>query len=100
MYNKHYTETIKREFLLFLLRNNGIYPKVSEYIFLNWKEDITVFLNKQIPVLKRPQRLLNIAFNFYSTKEGYGYWEKVAQEWKGVVFKNTQIKDAIKIRRK
>lgn len=99
-YNHLYTETIKREFILFLLRKDKVYQKVDSYIHKNWKEGLSEFLYKQIPITKRPQRLLNIAFNFYSTKEGYDYWEKIAQEWKWYVFENKGIKDAIKIRRK
>jgi predicted metal-binding protein len=77
-----------------------VYRKVIHYINQNWKEGFTDFLYTQIPVTKRPQRLLNIAFNFYSTKEGYTYWKKIAQEWKSFVMANRSIKDVIKIRRR
>jgi hypothetical protein len=102
-YNHLYTETIKREFILFLLRidtSGTVYQSVIKYIKENWKEGLGDFLYNQIPVTKRPQRLFNIAFNFYNTKEGYDYWEKIAQEWKRCVMANRSIKDAIKIRRK
>jgi hypothetical protein len=100
MYNEHYTKTINRHFILFLLRKGEEYELVNQYIKENWKEGIDSFLNKQIPVTKRPQRLFNIAFNFYSTKEGYDYWNKIANEWKEHVKKSIEIQEAIKIRRK
>lgn len=102
-YNHIYTETVKREFILFLLRKDTsgeVYRKVIHYINQNWKEGFADFLYTQIPVTKRPQRLLNIAFNFYSTKEGYSYWEKIAQQWKSYAMSNRSIKDVIKIRSK
>lgn len=101
-YNHLYTETIKREFILFLLRidTSGIvYQNVIKYIKENWKEGLSDFLYNQIPVTKRPQRLLNTAFNFYSTQEGYDYWNKIAQQWKDLVLSSDSIKQVIKIRR-
>lgn len=100
-YNHLYTETIKREFILFLLRidtSGTVYQNVIKYIKENWKEGLSDFLYNQIPVTKRPQRLLNTAFNFYSTKEGYEYWNKIAQQWKTLVLSSDIIKQVIKIR--
>jgi len=95
-----YYNTIKREFILFTLQQEGgIYPDIDTYTKQQWDEGITEFLDKQIPVLKRPQNLLNVAFNFYSTKEGYKFWNRISRAWKWRVKNTPIIQDAIKLRK-
>ncbi len=96
--NQYFT-IIKKEFTLFLLnQNEEIYNNTKMYIKKNWNENITSFLNKQIPATKA-QHLLNIAFDFSKTQEGVDYWKRVSRAWKWRV-KNTEIiQKAIQLKR-
>lgn len=96
---EHYFKTIQREFILFLLQQEGgIYPLVDYYINQNFKESIKEFLKKQIPVTK-PQNLLKIGFNFYNTKEGYTYWKRNSRAWEWKVKNSVPIQEAIQLKR-
>jgi len=98
--NDFYFKTIKREFILFTLQQEGgLYSDIDYYTKVQWDESIEEFLTKQIPGLQRPQNLLNIAFNFYNTKEGYRFWDRVSKAWKWRVKNTPIIQDAIKLRK-
>jgi len=101
--HNEYFKTIKKEFIIFLLKEQGgIYPIVETYIRRTWKRNIYQFLNDTVMDVK-PQNLLNIAFNFYNTQEGYNYWGRISKEWGMIVQRSYSIRKAIqnqKIRRK
>jgi len=98
--NYHF-KIIKEEFLLFLMQHkDNIYPVVKAYIEINWAQDIDSFLDKHINHKNKPQNILNTAFNFYSTKEGYDYWNAISVQWKITLTRCERLKEVVKIKRK
>jgi hypothetical protein len=97
-FDDEYFKTIKKEFIMFLLKEDGgIYQDVEFYLRRTWKCNIYQFLNEFLFAIK-PQNLLNTGFNFYKTKEGFDYWDRISRRWKEVVQRKYNIREAIKKR--